>query len=176
MFVSKKPRRRDERRLRTFRTLVCLFCLVGCAGQGEGELCNHKAGNSGNDDCQSGLTCTTSGPSPGFGLCCPSNPASAKTEACKGGSGGLDASVAPPSASKESGPAEAGADATVEAGPMETSAPETADGGDGGPSEASALEGAVEAAGPDATGSDVAAPDAPGSDATGPDAADARVE
>ena len=175
MFVNKETGRRDERRLQAF---LILICLVGCTGQGEGELCNHKAGNSGNDDCQSGLTCTTSGPSPGFGLCCPSNAASATTEACKGGSGGLDASVAPPSVSKESGPAEAGADATVEASPPDASAPETAEGGDGGPSEASAPEAAVEAAGPDATGSDVAAPDAAGPDATGSDAdaADARME
>ena len=175
MFESKKTGRRDERLPRAFLIRVCLVgCLVGCAGQGEGELCNHKAGNSGNDDCNSGLTCTTSGPSPGFGLCCPSDPASATTEACKGGSGGLDASVAPPSTSKESGPAEAGADATLEATPPEASAPETAE--EDGPAEASEPDAALEAAGPDATGSDVAAPDAPGPDATGSDAADARME
>jgi hypothetical protein len=179
MFVRKKTRGRNER---LFGRFLILACLVGCAGQGEGELCNRKAGNGGDDDCQSGLRCSLSvSPSPGFGLCCPSDPALAQAAACKGSSGGVKGDAAPPSATTGPGLPDARADATVEAGPSEASASDAAEPPDGGPSDASASEASIEAAGSDATsagatGPDVAAPDAPEPDATGTDAGDARTE
>jgi hypothetical protein len=81
------------------RVCAVLACLGGCAGQGEGELCNRLAGNNGNDDCQSGLVCNTAVTStPGFGRCCPMDMTHATTAVCKGSTGGIDASPAPPDA------------------------------------------------------------------------------
>ena len=86
--------------MKPFLPLLLFTALfVGCAGQGEGDLCNRLAGNNGNDDCQNGLVCDTSVTSTqGFGRCCPGDRALAKTAVCKGSSGGIDASPAPPAA------------------------------------------------------------------------------
>jgi hypothetical protein len=84
----------------------------GCSGQGEGERCDHRASNGGNDDCQNGLTCQNP---PGSvvtypnGVCCPLDPALATTSACSPNTGVIDASPAPPDAGQTS--VEAGDDA-----------------------------------------------------------------
>src|ERR1700730_11838529 len=60
---------------------VALAVVTSCAGQGEGELCNTKAGNNGNDDCQGGLVCVTS-PNYVNGRCCPQDRNQARTAVC----------------------------------------------------------------------------------------------
>jgi hypothetical protein len=84
--------------MKAFLSLLLLaVSFAGCAGQGEGDLCNRLAGNNGNDDCQNGLECdTTVSSTQGFGRCCPGDRALATTVICKGSSGGIDASPAPP--------------------------------------------------------------------------------
>lgn len=98
--------------------VVATALLAACQGQGEGQLCDTRAGNGGNDDCQSGLTCQSGHGvvmSP-FGICCPAN-GPATTSACSTTGTSLDANPAPPDASpvppsgQDSG---ASSDATVE--------------------------------------------------------------
>ncbi len=82
----------------TLRLVVfAVASTAACNGQGEGQLCDPKAGNTGNDDCQSGLTCQfrpayviTS-----YGLCCPPSGQSTTT-ACSVNGSSVDASPAPP--------------------------------------------------------------------------------
>lgn len=110
--------------------LLLLFAagFGGCAGQGEGDLCNRQAGNNGNDDCQNGLECDTSVTStPGFGRCCPGNRALATTTTCKGGTGPIDASPVPPDSSTTQtmqSPPEASAPQPTESGSDEEAAPD----------------------------------------------------
>lgn len=108
---------------------IAFAAVSACSGQGEGELCNTKAGNSGNDDCSSGLVCTTS-PTYSLGRCCPQDRTKARTSICSSNNAGVDASPAPPGPSADasaddtsadgSGPsaadalAEASTDATIE--------------------------------------------------------------
>jgi hypothetical protein len=105
--------RSSPRWLRPFAVALVLSAIgvaaVGCSGQGEGERCDHRAANGGDDDCQSGLTCQN--PPGGIvtypnGVCCPPDPAQATTAACSPNTGVIDASPAPPD----------GAQASVEAG------------------------------------------------------------
>ena len=109
----------------SFATVVVVAATAGCSGQGAGELCNFQAGNGGNDDCASGLTCQ---PRPatvnvaGFGICCPqAGPSSAA--ACSANGTASDASPAPvfPEAGADvpvDGPpgAEPAADGPIESG------------------------------------------------------------
>ena len=93
--------------------LVTMAALGACAGQGEGQLCNPKAGNSGNDDCQSGLTCQSRPMivmSP-YGICCQPNGQSTTTACSVNGTSITDASPAPP---PEASVAETNADAPVD--------------------------------------------------------------
>lgn len=78
--------------------------LAACQGQGEGALCNQQAGNNGNDDCQSGLTCqsrpaTVMNP---FGLCCPPNGPSSSS-ACSTNTTSIDANPEPPPPATDDG-------------------------------------------------------------------------
>ncbi|HZU82021.1 MAG TPA: hypothetical protein VE987_03845 [Polyangiaceae bacterium] len=71
--------------------IAAAAAAVGCAGQGEGQLCDRRSGgqNPGDNDCQSGLTCvlrTTIGVSTCascYGVCCPTNMAAATTSICQ---------------------------------------------------------------------------------------------
>jgi hypothetical protein len=102
--------------------------VAACSNQGEGEVCDRRAGNNGNDDCQSGLVCvTTLVPA----RCCPPDRSTATTPACALGTPGIgDASSAPPdgappmSDAAGDAPADAGApgDASADA-PADASAP-----------------------------------------------------
>ena len=104
--------------------LLVVACFGGCAGQGEGGLCNRQAGNNGNDDCQNGLACDTSVISaPGFGRCCPGNRALATTTVCKGGTGTIDASPVPPDSSTTQSPPEASAPQQTDSSSDEEAAP-----------------------------------------------------
>jgi hypothetical protein len=90
---------------------VAIAAAGACAGQGEGQLCNPNAGNAGNDDCQSGLTCVKR-PSiviSTFGICCPPT-GQATTTACSVNGSFTDASPEPPDAFTQA----ASADAQIE--------------------------------------------------------------
>jgi hypothetical protein len=93
---------------------IAFIGLDACLGQGEGQLCSPSAGNMGNDDCQSGLVCTTS-PTYMLGRCCPQTPSAATTDVCALHGAVFDASPNPPSdASTETATAEASIDGPVE--------------------------------------------------------------
>jgi hypothetical protein len=51
--------------------------LAGCSNQSEGERCSRLAGSTGNDDCESGLTCQLVG---SLELCCPTDRVSSVPE------------------------------------------------------------------------------------------------
>jgi hypothetical protein len=64
----------------------------GCSNQSEGQPCNRNAGNGGDDDCSSGLSCQQIGT---LQLCCPVPPATPTVSECQQGAnlpdgGGLD--------------------------------------------------------------------------------------
>jgi hypothetical protein len=110
--------------------------VAACSDEGEGQPCDTRAGNNGNDDCQSGLVCTTVGAGP---RCCPPDRSQATTPECALPGGGVDASPAPPDArtmetSSQDSPrearAEAGPDAPAE-GSSDAPAESAAEGGGG---------------------------------------------
>jgi len=102
--------------------LVVLGLFAACNRQGEGQVCDPRAGNNGNDDCQTGLTCQTI-PGATYATCCPPMLAQATASACGANHTVLDASTAPPDSSQgaDGGPdassqsaVEASSDAAVE--------------------------------------------------------------
>jgi hypothetical protein len=102
--------------------------LGACSGQGEGQLCSLKAGNMGNDDCQSGLTCDMQ-----LARCCPQDRSTAKTDVCALHGGAFDASPVPPDASTEAAIGEASIDGPVESASdaaMDADASDAASGND----------------------------------------------
>ena len=92
---------------RSFLALAAVVAVAGaaafipaCSNEGEGERCDIRGDNNGNDECQSGLTCTlgTSLPSkPGSDVCCPSDLTST-TPICSRQTG-IDAGLPPIDAS-----------------------------------------------------------------------------
>jgi hypothetical protein len=81
--------------------VLAILVLAGaCNNQGEGDVCNIYAGNSGDDDCQSGLNCVqapgaTGGPNPY--RCCPTDQTQSTAAVCMLSSGSTgDASTAAP--------------------------------------------------------------------------------
>jgi hypothetical protein len=104
---------------------LSLAALVpaACSSEGQGQPCDPHAGNSGNDDCQSGLVCTQV--SAGGTRCCPQDRTTATAPECVLSSTTTDAAnpTPPDSASTvEAGPeaapeasTESGADATGDA-------------------------------------------------------------
>lgn len=69
---------------------LSLFVLaasaLGCANQGEGELCNRS---NGDDDCESGLVCTSKEKlKSNADLCCPPPPKVPSVPQCSPGAGG----------------------------------------------------------------------------------------
>jgi hypothetical protein len=82
-------------------SLAGLVLLGGCNGQGEGDVCDMRAGNNGTDDCQNGLTCFPPMAPFNYPRCCPSDTTLASVPACRPGSSGLgDAQTAAPDASE----------------------------------------------------------------------------
>jgi hypothetical protein len=77
--------------------LAAGLVVAACSDEGEGQPCNRLAGNNGDDDCQSGLTCQDILQVPGP-RCCPPNRSQATTPECAQPAGGVDASPAPPDA------------------------------------------------------------------------------
>ncbi len=80
--------------------VVSVLSLVfACSKQGEGERCDRRATNSGNEDCQSGLVCTARenlngtiiapGESTDEGRCCPADRTLAVERICQQATGGI---------------------------------------------------------------------------------------
>ena len=59
---------------------LAILAFASCSNETEGQPCDMRAGNSGDDDCASGLVCTSVGAQ--SDLCCPSDRTTAKTPAC----------------------------------------------------------------------------------------------
>jgi hypothetical protein len=53
-----------------------------CSNNAEGERCDTRADNAGNDDCQDGLRCTPDIPGSQSDICCPPDRAQATTAIC----------------------------------------------------------------------------------------------
>lgn len=62
----------------------------GCSNQAEGQPCSRNAGNSGSDDCESGLSCQQVGT---LQLCCPVPPATPSVPECVQGANLPDSST-----------------------------------------------------------------------------------
>jgi hypothetical protein len=60
--------------------VLAALAFPSCSNEGEGQPCDPKAGNSGTDDCASGLVCTVV--SVQGDRCCPSDRTKAKTSEC----------------------------------------------------------------------------------------------
>jgi hypothetical protein len=110
-------------------TSVCvslaLVFATACSNQGEGEICDIDAGDAGDDDCQSGLVCTSLSGVVGP-RCCPSDLNQAKTAVCAINHQAVTANPAPPDGAAEAteaspgdgamaGPSDATPDATPDA-------------------------------------------------------------
>ena len=96
--------------------LVVIGLLTACTRQGEGQVCDPRAGNNGNDDCQSGFTCQTI-PGAANATCCPPNLAQATVAACGANHTLLDANTAPPDGAQaaEGGGADISLETSLEA-------------------------------------------------------------
>ncbi|HEY1691610.1 MAG TPA: hypothetical protein VGG39_05595 [Polyangiaceae bacterium] len=123
---------------------LAAIALASCSGETEGQPCDRSAGNSGNDDCASGLVCTQVSTATGS-RCCPQDRTTAKSPDCQlSATTDQDANPEPvESSTSESSTSDAG-EASTEAGPEGS----TSDGPTGG----APAEGASEASTGDATG------------------------
>jgi hypothetical protein len=97
--------------------LAVAFALASCSGETEGQPCDPAAGNSGNDDCASGLVCTTVSAAEGS-RCCPADRTTAKSPDCAlSTTTEQDANPEPPDTSTADTTApETGGEAAAEAG------------------------------------------------------------
>jgi hypothetical protein len=80
--------------------LLAALAVPACSNQGEGERCDTRGENGGNDDCLDGLKCTradTLGTGASADLCCPVDRTKATTAGCKlpPAPAGGDASIPP---------------------------------------------------------------------------------
>jgi len=112
-----------------FRFAVLLSALVAasvvgaCSNEGEGQICDHRAGNNGNDDCQNGLICTQNLPGVNGDRCCPPDRSTATTPECALTTPGIgDASSALPDGTTPV--ADAAGDAPSEAAARGDAAPD----------------------------------------------------
>ena len=142
--------------------LVVVGFFAACDRQGEGQVCDPRAANNGDSDCQSGLTCQII-PGAANATCCPPNLAQATMAACGANHTLLDANTAPPDGSQLGGggadgafesSVEASAEAAIDAGTADATAQGDSN---GAPAE---MRDAIEA-GPDGDG---AGPDSDGGD------------
>lgn len=72
---------------------------VACQQQGEGDVCDPRAGNAGSADCQNGLVCIQIANTLGE-RCCPGDPA-LRTGVCAGSQMAIMAGSAPPDAATD---------------------------------------------------------------------------
>ena len=130
--------------------LFAALAFAACQSQGEGQPCDTNAGNSGNDDCQPPLVCTTGLTNANSARCCPQDRTTATTPECSLSSTTLDGSnPTPPDSStetsspdgtgSESSAPEAAGDAPVE-GATEASPGTGADASDAAPSDGSSAD------------------------------------
>lgn len=112
--------------------------IVACSNQGEGDRCDTAGPNGGNDDCQSGLVCTSKSTlNSNADLCCPPDRTQATTNECAiskppiGEAGIPDTGTPADSGGGDSAPSEAGPDSAPDA-PSEAST----DAGSDAPSDA----------------------------------------
>lgn len=119
----------------TVPVFVVGILIAACSDEAEGQPCDPRAGNGGNDDCQSNLVCTTTGvPSP---RCCPQDRSQATTPECALPTSGVDANPNPPDVktgdtSSQDSPAEAKVEAAADApteGASDAPAESAAEGG-----------------------------------------------
>jgi hypothetical protein len=110
------------------------LAFAACQGESEGMPCDKNAGNSGNDDCQSPLVCTSGLANVQGARCCPQDRTQATTPECAVPGGGTDANPAPPTDASSGGDApsaEAAGDAPAEAKGAGGDAADGATGSDG---------------------------------------------
>jgi hypothetical protein len=120
---------------------VILSAMGACSGQGEGKVCDHRAPNNGNDDCQSPLVCTANIPGINGDRCCPVDRSTSTAPECAGTPALADANPAPPDGTTMPEASSDGATATD--GPAVTDGPGEAMPGDaeaGAASEAGAQD------------------------------------
>lgn len=110
---------------------IAILAFASCSNETEGQPCDMRAGNSGDDDCASGLVCTSVGAQ--SDLCCPSDRTTAKTPACALSSSSSDAAnPAPPvDASTEVSTSDAPAETASETGTTDASDGASGDASDG---------------------------------------------
>ena len=128
-------------------TLVTALIAIACSNSGEGERCDTRAGNNGNDDCATGLICTKTEELADqtykidfMGRCCPPRGTASKSAACGVTQATLDGS---PSGTFDSG---AGDSAPGDTGASDSSVSDTSAPDSGIPDSATtdaALEAAV---------------------------------
>lgn len=121
--------------------ILAALAFASCSNEGQGQPCDPLAGNSGDDDCQSGLVCTPT--SNAGSRCCPQNRQTATAPECVLSSTTTDAaSPTPPvDAGSESSPLDAPSEAVVEA---EAETGPASDASDGSASEASTTDAPAE--------------------------------
>ncbi|HEX3344310.1 MAG TPA: hypothetical protein VHS09_07040 [Polyangiaceae bacterium] len=140
--------------------LFATFVFIACQSEGEGQPCDTNAGNSGNDDCQPPLVCTTGLQNANSPRCCPQDRSTAKTPECSLSSTTLEGgNPAPPDASPDSSTADGGSPEGSADGPAEGASETgddtgtgvetgmTEDASDGATAESSTSDGPVEASG-----------------------------
>jgi hypothetical protein len=101
--------------------LFAAFLFVACQNEGEGQPCGTNAGNSGNDDCQYPLVCTTGLSNANSPRCCPQDRANATTPECSLSSTTLDGSnPTPPEASTDTSTPETSSPEAMADSPVES--------------------------------------------------------
>jgi hypothetical protein len=143
-------------------TLATVVLMGACAGQGEGEVCDPRAGNAGTADCRYPFVCTNAtelSPGTNGDRCCPSDRSTA-TGVCAISQAGIAANPAAPD-----GATEDAADGTIAEGA-------TSDAADGATADGATADAADSAApgsadGATADAADSATADGPTADADG---------
>ncbi len=128
--------------------LAAVLLAGACDSEGEGMPCDTRAGNGGNDDCASGLVCTTGLANAQGARCCPPNRQNATTPECSLAGTVTDAACPAPPGSPcgpveggvEAAPAEGGGSSGGD-GAAEASSSGGGDAGDGGAGEAASSGG-----------------------------------
>jgi hypothetical protein len=123
---------------------VLLSAMGACSNQGEGRVCDFRAPNNGNDDCQSPLVCTQNIPGVNGSRCCPVDRSTSTVPECAGTPSLADANPAPPDgtttvpdASSDGAPPSDGAAVPDAPGEAMSSDAEAGAAGEAGPQDAS---------------------------------------
>jgi hypothetical protein len=95
---------------------LVLILFAGCNGQGEGQVCSTRNGNT---DCADNLTCTIE-PSALGARCCPADISQSTTAVCGVHQNGLDADTSAPPLDAADGGDDASEDTTLAADTADT--------------------------------------------------------